>query len=190
MTTDVAQALKTLTAGAIADGETAEQYAFRKTLASILLAAAHNREASYDHVAADAASAANDSERAELTAAGKETAYCIVDYAKFYGLDLYQSADKACKDAGFPLLTFPVYLLIDGFWNDVSDWATGKHFEEVPVCSTSPDDVSIANDPLTATAYNEEMGAKEQMQSDDPTKMVLQGNLNIPNAAAGDDDWE
>jgi hypothetical protein len=91
-----------------------------ETLAKLVLAAAKCYEDSYDRVAATAAATAADAEKA----ADPTNIYAgMVDFQKFYKLDMRQAAEKVCSDADQQNLSEPIWLLMFTAWNDAMDWA-------------------------------------------------------------------
>lgn len=75
-----------------------------KELARAILAAAKEREDSFDHHTA-----------AQMQRDGK-----VCDFDQLYRLSIREAAEL---DGVNPFLSFPVYLLLTNSWNDAIDWA-------------------------------------------------------------------
>jgi hypothetical protein len=92
--------------------------------AHIVLTATIIREDSYDHAAADAATARDQKERVAWEQAHPKLVYpSCIDYSRFYKLDLQEACELAAKQHGCQDLGFLVYLALSSWWNDTTEWA-------------------------------------------------------------------
>lgn len=91
-----------------------------KKLAQILLNAMRIREESYNKVAADAASAQAEADKAR----DPGNIYVgMIDYSGFYRKSVQEACSEAATAANEPSLSEPVYLLLLYAWNDCCVWA-------------------------------------------------------------------
>lgn len=88
-----------------------------KTLAQMCLKAAELREASYDHDASNKATHEDQEKQRKNRAEGVET-YSMLNYSSFYRLSLQDACLKVSPECGQL-----IYLALDGWWNDVAEWA-------------------------------------------------------------------
>ena len=101
-----------------------DKNSFSVLLATLVKSAASLRELSYDHAASDAATRKRDAEEEQFRIDRPgEIFYGCVDYKEFYQISLEEACEKVATDAGHPGLTYPLYLLLNQTWNDISSWA-------------------------------------------------------------------
>ena len=94
-----------------------------KQYADIIILAAKIYQESYDKEAAADADAIDQKRQAEELANGAITTHGLVDFAKFYRKNLYQSCTEAAIKSEALEFGFPAYLALTYTWNDILDWA-------------------------------------------------------------------
>lgn len=90
-----------------------------KTLALAVKRAMQIHEDSYDHAAADAASAEDEARIAQAKPNDITAHWPYIDYAAFYRKTLAQACDEAAPPGCGRLL----YLALQAWWNDAAIWA-------------------------------------------------------------------